>query len=94
MSRSAPLLIRLARYVAGEAAPPARVRVPLLRERLGEGSSDLRGSIFVVILGEICGVEGSEPVLSILEGRSDAPSLSLRGRGRREAGGEGPNSKF
>ena len=35
MSRSAPLLIRLARFVAGEAAPPARVRVLLLLDATG-----------------------------------------------------------
>ena len=51
MSRSAPLLIRLARFVAGEAAPLARVRVLLSRERRptasavgGEGSASLAGS--------------------------------------------------
>jgi hypothetical protein len=32
MSRSAPLLTCLARFVAGEAAPPARVRVPFSRD--------------------------------------------------------------
>ena len=46
MLRSARLLTRLARFVAGEAAPPARVRVQLSRERrptalrpVGEGSA-------------------------------------------------------
>ena len=46
MSRSAPCFIRLARFVAGEAAPLARVRVLLSRERRptatavgGEGSA-------------------------------------------------------
>ena len=54
-------------------------------------------SLMSVILSGVCGVEGSEPVLSILEGRSDALSLSLTGRGRRvvlDAAGEGPNFKF
>jgi hypothetical protein len=37
MSRSAPLNIRLYRLVAGEAAPPARVRVKLGRGLKREG---------------------------------------------------------
>jgi hypothetical protein len=42
-------------------------------------------SFFRVILSGVCGVEGSEPALSILEGRSDAPNLALSGRGRRSS---------
>lgn len=43
MSRSARPITRLARFVAGEAALPARVRVLRSRERIGAGSATLRG---------------------------------------------------
>ncbi len=61
MSRSAPLTIRLARSVAGEAAPKARVRVvqrafsvsPLQKGRpvgLGERSRAIQGSFSLSLL--------------------------------------------
>ena len=68
MSRSARPITRLARYFTGEAALPARVRVLLSRERLGEGSADSAS------LGSSSGDNGAG-LLSPVQGL--APAITL-----------------